>query len=150
MVMETIVVGVDGSACAEAALDFAVEEAGFRGALLRIVSPWELPVIFDASGAFDSATLRSFQEHAQTTLKNALARVAELNSALDCAGFLVEGDMADVLLSEAPRCSLVVVGQSRRQGLASAFWGSVSGRLLRHATCPVALVHEAGPPHTRS
>ena len=34
--METIVVGVDGSACASAALEFAAREAALRQALLRI------------------------------------------------------------------------------------------------------------------
>jgi nucleotide-binding universal stress UspA family protein len=147
--METIVVGVDGSACADAALDFAIEEAAFRGAVLRVLSPWELPAIFDASGAFSSETLDSLQEKARTTLANALARVAKLSPSVQCAGFLVEGHMAEVILKETQGAALVVVGHSRRSGFTGHFWSSVSERVLRHADCPVAVVHEshAGGPH---
>src|SRR5262249_32516461 len=42
--METIVVGVDGSEGGTAALEFAAGEAVFRGARLRIVSAWQVPV----------------------------------------------------------------------------------------------------------
>jgi nucleotide-binding universal stress UspA family protein len=34
--MDTIVVGVDGSNCARAALEFAISEAALRGARLRM------------------------------------------------------------------------------------------------------------------
>jgi len=147
--METIVVGVDGSACAEAALDFAVEEAAFRRAALRVLCPWELPVIFDASGAFTSDTLDSFQEQTRITMARALSRAAQLDPSILCMGFIVEGRMSDVILKETQGAALVVVGRSRRSGFTSHFRNSVSERVLRHADCPVAVVHErhAGGPH---
>jgi nucleotide-binding universal stress UspA family protein len=40
--MHTIIVGVDGSAGGDAALQFAAEEARMRNARLRVVSVWEL------------------------------------------------------------------------------------------------------------
>jgi len=40
--METIVVGVDGSGTANAALDFAAVEAERHGAKLRLVAVWEI------------------------------------------------------------------------------------------------------------
>ena len=48
--METVVVGVDGSDGARDALAYAVEEAFRRGARLRIVSAWEVPVAAYAGG----------------------------------------------------------------------------------------------------
>ena len=48
--METVVVGVDGSDCAGAALEFAVAEAALRGASLRIVFAWEIPTTVYAAG----------------------------------------------------------------------------------------------------
>lgn len=41
--MKTIVVGVDGSECGNAALEFAVEEAALRGASLRVVCACQAP-----------------------------------------------------------------------------------------------------------
>ncbi len=43
--MNTIVVGVDGSAYADAALEVALEEAALRDASLRIVYAWQFPTI---------------------------------------------------------------------------------------------------------
>jgi nucleotide-binding universal stress UspA family protein len=48
--METIVVGVDGSAGARAALEFAAREATLREARLRIVCAWEIPPAVYAGG----------------------------------------------------------------------------------------------------
>jgi hypothetical protein len=41
--MGTIVVGVDGYEDGGAALEFAAEEAVFRGARLRVVAAWQVP-----------------------------------------------------------------------------------------------------------
>ena len=48
--MNTIVVGVDGSEGAAAALEFAAEEAALRQARLRTVSAWEVPIVAYAGG----------------------------------------------------------------------------------------------------
>ncbi|MFH0915106.1 MAG: universal stress protein, partial [bacterium] len=45
--METVLVGVDGSECAKAALACAAREAALRGASLRIVCAWETPTWVD-------------------------------------------------------------------------------------------------------
>lgn len=48
--MSTIVVGVDGSAPAQAALGWAIEEARPRGARLHVVHAWTPPLLVDAPG----------------------------------------------------------------------------------------------------
>ena len=48
--MDTITVGVDGSDCSRAALEFAAGEAALRGARLRVVSAWEIPPAVYAGG----------------------------------------------------------------------------------------------------
>ena len=42
--MATVVVGVDGSENAQAALEWALGEARRRGGLLRVVHPWDVLV----------------------------------------------------------------------------------------------------------
>ena len=43
--MEKIVVGVDGSGHAQAALRWAIAEARVRGASLEVVHAWEIPYL---------------------------------------------------------------------------------------------------------
>ena len=74
--METIVVGVDGSDGGAAALEFAAGEAAFRGAQLRIVSAWEIPVaVYGAEFAPppDAVMLDSFRVGAEQVAEEALA-----------------------------------------------------------------------------
>lgn len=47
---KTIVVGIDGSACARDALRFAVKEARLRGDQLRVVWTWQMPINIYAAG----------------------------------------------------------------------------------------------------
>ena len=49
-IMGTVVVGVDGSPGAELALRFAAQEAKQRGARLRVVTAWHVPVMANGAG----------------------------------------------------------------------------------------------------
>jgi nucleotide-binding universal stress UspA family protein len=74
--METIVVEVDGSAGARAALEFAAREAALRQARLRIVCVWEIPPAVYAGGfapTLDQPTLDGFRDGAETIVKEATA-----------------------------------------------------------------------------
>ena len=57
---KTIVVGIDGSAGARDALEFAVQEARLHGDQLRVVWTWQMPInLYAASGlmpVLDDAT----------------------------------------------------------------------------------------------
>ena len=90
--MAAVVVGVDGSEPARAALEFAAHEAGLRGARLRIVSAWEPPPVLYAGGfapAFDQATINSFREGAEKIVKDARDAVRELETDTDGPNFLL-------------------------------------------------------------
>lgn len=145
--MGTIVVGVDGSECAHAALSFAAEEAALRGAQLRVVSAWEIPPGVYAGGlapVLDQETLDSFRQNAQTVVDQAVAEVAGLQPSVQCEGATVEGQPSEVLLQEAEGASLIVVGNRGRGGFASLMLGSVSQQVVHHAPCPVLIIRAAG------
>jgi nucleotide-binding universal stress UspA family protein len=79
--METIFVGVDGSAGARSALEFAAREAALRQARLRIVCAWEIPPTVYAGGfapTLDQATLDALRAGAETIVKEATAAAKEL------------------------------------------------------------------------
>ncbi len=139
--MKTIVVGVDGSACADGALEFALEEAALRGASLHIVCAWQLARL-NAEGVYGPETLKAFPAEAQTVVHKALARAAGLHPAVPCEGKLLQGPPADVLLEEARGAALIVVGSHGRGGFAGFLLGSVSQQVVRHASCPVVVVRQ--------
>ena len=141
--MDTIVVGVDGSACAKAALEFAVQEAALRGAQLRIVSAWELTALTDPGGFFPPEAIDRLREQAQTSVRDALAWAAEHQPSLPTEGKVLGGQAAHVLLEEAEGASLIVVGNRGRGGFASLLLGSTSQQVVHHALCPVIVVHAA-------
>ena len=142
---ETIVVGVDGSEGGGAALEFAAAEAAFRGARLRILSAWDVPVTAYASEfvpPLDPATWDAFRGGAQKVADEALAAAKELQPSLDAEALAVQGQPADVLLEQGGDARLIVVGRRGLGGFRSLLLGSVSQQVVQHATCPIVLVNQ--------
>jgi len=142
-VVETIVVGVDGSQCARAALEFAAREAALREARLRIICAWEIPPAVFAGGfapGLDQPTLDGFRDGAETVVREAVAAAQQLQSTIECEGKAVQGQPAEVLLQEAREADLIVVGNRGHGGFASLLLGSISHQVVHHASCPVTVV----------
>ena len=147
--MNTIVVGVDGSEGAAAALEFAAEEAALRQARLRIVSAWEVPIVAYTGGfapPLDDETNQALRLGAQQVADGALATAKTLQPSLEGEAVAVEGQPADVLLGQAVDADLIVVGSHGRGGFASLLLGSVSQQVVHHATCPVVVVRRPATP----
>ena len=146
--MDTVIVGVDGSECARAALAFAAAEAALRGAGLRIVSVWSLAPAVYAGGfapGFDRETIDAFREATETVVKDAIAEAKRLQPSLVVDACVIEGSAAEVLLNEARDAILIVVGNRGRGGFASLLLGSVSQQVVHHAACPVVVVRKVNP-----
>ncbi|HEX6987043.1 MAG TPA: universal stress protein, partial [Planctomycetaceae bacterium] len=110
--MNTIVVGVDGSACSDAALRFAVEEAALRKAKLRIVSAWEVPTAAYGAGfaPVDSQLFESFRLRAEAVVEEAAEAVRSREPQVELETRVEEGQPAAVLLESARDATLIVVG----------------------------------------
>jgi nucleotide-binding universal stress UspA family protein len=141
--LETIVVGVDGSEGGAAALEYAAGEAAFRGARLRIVSAWQVPVAAYRADfpPPDAATLDAFRVAAQRVADDALAAAKELQPSSEAEALAVQGHAADVLLAQRD-AALLVVGRRGLGGFRSLLLGSVSQQVVQHATCPVVVVNQ--------
>jgi nucleotide-binding universal stress UspA family protein len=140
-----IVVGVDGSEGGAAALEFAAQEAAFRGAPLRIVVAWQLPVAAyrtDFAPPLDSATLDAFRKRAEQVAKDAFATVTKLHPSLEGEALAIHGHPAGVLLAHSADAAVVVVGRRGLGGFRSLLLGSVSQQVVQHATCPVVVVNQ--------
>lgn len=133
-----IVVGVDGSAQSQAALDWAVEEARLRNGHVLALTAWSFPYVSDALGqAWDYG---AFQSDAQAILDAELARVG--NQGVEITGNMVQSNPASALVEASREAELVVVGSRGHGGFAGVMLGSVSTQTVHHAHCPVLVFRE--------
>jgi nucleotide-binding universal stress UspA family protein len=140
-----VVVGVDGSAPALAAVRWAAVEAERRGAPLRLVgvvewSAYRPPV---AAGVLNEREKEVLVEHIRTELTGAATQAHVLAPELTVSHSVVVGSPKRALHTEATNAQLLVLGSRGRGGFAGLLLGSVSMALS--ATCPCPLVVVRGP-----
>lgn len=144
--MDGIVVGVDRSPAAAAALEWALAEGARRGRRVTVVTAWLdlLSAGYPMSGtmATDPEVVEQQALHtAQEMLKQAAARVPGSDQVATSAVAL-RGAAGAVLTAASDGADLVVVGTRSASALSRAVLGSVSAAVLHHAHSPVAVVPE--------
>ena len=132
-----IVVGVDGSDVAQAALAFALDESRLRGAALDVVLAWHEPYTA-ASLALIAPDPGVYNDAAVRTLDDVLAS-ADV-AGVDVKKHIERGGPAEALLRIAEGADLLVVGSRGHGGFTGLLLGSVSQQVVHHATCPVVVV----------
>jgi nucleotide-binding universal stress UspA family protein len=139
-----VVVGLDDSEHARAALLTAVAQAGPLGARVDAVLAYEVPDYWDDLYAAMTPPLRETREHAQERgegiVRDVLGAEPVVRGAVRVAA--MEGHPAHVLLEEAEGAHLLVVGSRSRNELEGVVLGSVALRCVMHAPCPVMVVHQ--------
>ena len=130
-----VVGGVDGSLCAERALQLAAYEAGIRGALLHIVSAYEVP----PSAGWVVVPLGPFEESAAAIVSQSLTEVHERYPDFVTKGEHHHGYAGSVLVEAAKGASLLVVGSRGHSELTGLLIGSVSEHCAHHASCPTLI-----------
>lgn len=143
--MGRVVVGVDGSEAATAALEYAVQEAALRNATLRVVSAWELPVIPAPPGTVVPQIADDYPNQADAIVADAVKRAQELRPDVAAEGAVVQGYAGDILVKEGKGAELLVLGKRGLGGLAGLLLGSVSRYVADRAPCPLTIV----PPPTK-
>lgn len=146
-----IVVGLDESAGARAALAYAFDAAVRRGADLDVVSAYPVVLPWTGGSPMDVPNLDAvrqdthtrtgeFLEDVRTELTATRPAVADVQTRLRIAG----GPAPQVLVAQSQGADLLVVGSRGRGAVRSALLGSVALHCITHAQCPVAVVHAAG------
>jgi len=151
--MGVIVVGVDHSAGAKAALRFALEEARLRQATLRVVHAWQFGYIgaTGLEGFLPAAggELEDFRQSAEAALDETLRDVGVDEDGVAIERRVDQGTAAAVLVEESRGAELLVVGSRGHGGFAQLLLGSVSQQCAQHASCPVVIVRGTAKNGTR-
>ncbi|MDY7084193.1 MAG: universal stress protein [Actinomycetota bacterium] len=117
-----IVVGVDGSDGAAAAVRWAAHHARDTSTPLRVIY---------AANASDPVAV------SERVLN---AAVAEAGSDVDLSAYEVPGDRVPALIAASKQSEVLVLGESHRNRFAAALTGSLAVRVVAEAGCPVIVV----------
>jgi len=138
--MSRIVVGIDGSDNARAALQWAVAEARLRGATVRAVHAWHVQYASGYPFAAVPFEPELFERTARELLDAEVDLIDTSGLAQPIEAVLVEGSPASALLAESEDADLLVVGARGHGGFVGLLLGSVSNQVAQHARCPVVIV----------
>jgi nucleotide-binding universal stress UspA family protein len=131
-----IVVGVDGTAISEPAIEAALHEASARGVPLLALHVWtgiELPSV--------SVELAVDTEK-QIVLAESLAGWQERFPDVEIRREIVTDRPERCLLERSGQAQLLVVGSRGRGGFAGMLFGSTSQALLLSVACPIMIVRD--------
>lgn len=129
-----ILVGTDGSAESEQALEFAFEHA------MRVHAPLSVAHCRQPRGR-RGGNGGDAQEPLEDWLAESVAAYRDKYPTVSVQTRIVEGRPATALAELSADASLVVVGSRGRGGVTGLVLGSVSQSLLRSSECPVVVVH---------
>jgi nucleotide-binding universal stress UspA family protein len=143
----TILVPVDRSAFAEAAVPYAALMARRSGATLHFVEVQTLLTAETAPGlpvTIDAAFVAEIEFQAETWLRDLADRVSKEHG-VETRWALLQGAVVPALDAYAREegVDLIVMSTHGRGGLRRAWLGSVADRLIRHVTVPVLLIRPA-------
>lgn len=131
-----IVVGVDGSACANRALEFAAKQAARYDLPLLVVGAYhEIP----AEGGY-VVQGGLLHESAQAVVSDAIRRAEELEPTMVVKGETVLDVPGPALARLSKGATALVVGTRGHSEVAGIFLGSVSQYVLHHAPCNTIVV----------
>ncbi|MFI7317033.1 universal stress protein [Streptomyces venezuelae] len=143
-VSRSVVVGVDESAAALAALRWAAASARSLRAPVVAVHAW-VPTRALCAPYAPVSELRTPEEdhfHALNTLNAMVARMLELDPTVEIRALLDEGAPAPVLLHHARHALLLALGRGPRDDVTQPALGPVARVCVRNAVCPVVTVPE--------
>jgi nucleotide-binding universal stress UspA family protein len=136
-----IVVGHDGSECAQEAMRWAAGLAGRAELDLHVVRAWGLttaprPATWQPGYV---PPLADFEAAVRTELDGCVAAVA-LDPSVRVHTHAVHRQPAKALIEAGKGADMVVVGARGRGGFSGLLLGSVSDQVVHHAPCPVTVV----------
>jgi nucleotide-binding universal stress UspA family protein len=137
---DVIVVGVDGSSGADAALDHALRTGLERGCPVEVVTGWLWVGSSDAQSPEHLADGRMAVQRVQDgVLARAATRLGEMPDVIQT---VVHDYAGRVLVARADSATALVVGAGSLGATTTKMLGSVSEYCVRHSPVPVVVVPE--------
>ena len=141
-----VVVGVDDSPAARAAVATAFAEADSRGVELVALRAWRPPAVWSSLGRprFDDQ-VDELEMAERRLLEGTLTSARASFPAVTATVRLEVAGAAKAIIDSSRGAQLVVVGSHGRGGFHGLLLGSVSQQVLHHAHCPVLVVRAPVP-----
>jgi nucleotide-binding universal stress UspA family protein len=143
-----VLVGHDGSECAQEALAWAAGLAGRTGLELHVVRAWGLTTA-PRPAAWEPGFVPPMTDYEQAVRDELDAHVAgaALEPSVRVRTHVLHRPPVKGLIDAAKRVDLLVVGARGLGGFTGLLLGSVSDQCVHHAPCPVTVVRTgAGRP----
>jgi nucleotide-binding universal stress UspA family protein len=136
-----IVVGHDGSKCAQEALTWAGALAARADLDLHVVRAWSIMTAPQPS-TWEPGYVPPLTDYEKSVLDELTKHVqaAKLDPAVRFTCHVVHRAPAPALMQAAEGADLLVMGARGRGGFAGLLLGSVSDQMVHHAACPVTVV----------
>jgi nucleotide-binding universal stress UspA family protein len=135
-----VVVGVDGSRDAEAALDYGSSLARSRQRPLRLVHGFVPSRMYGPA----IAGAEDIPAGAEDLVRDAASAVRQRYPEVEVTTAVVSGSPAGVLVEESRDAAVVVVGSRGRGRFVALLAGSVSSQVATYASGPVIVVRSPG------
>ena len=140
--MKTILVGVDGSAGAQQALEWAAEQA--RASDGEIVAVHVLTYSHEFFGDFPPSGMTTWRRDLQRAMERRWVQAARASGARVRCMLVEAASPADGLVATARRTNadLLVVGTHGRRGVSRLLLGSGAEQIIRLAPVPVLVIRD--------
>jgi nucleotide-binding universal stress UspA family protein len=141
-----VVVGVDGSPAAAAALEYAADVAARASAPLVVLAAWQMAAAETWEAAYwisvepGSEPGEAARRAAGEVADEAAARARDRHPGLVARPQVVDGPAGRALSEASSAAGLLVVGARGRGGFKGLLLGSVSHAVIHGSSCPVAVV----------
>ncbi len=143
--IKTILYATDYSKASERALDEAVKLAKQNNAQLWVVHAIEPLGAYATGEDYGGAELyvrleETTQREAEAGMKKLMQRLQKLN--VKAKSLILRGTAYDQIVKAAKskKADMIVIGTHGRTGLSKLFMGSVAGKVVSLASCPVLTV----------
>ena len=141
--MPGITVGVDGSDHSRRALEWAVREAGLRGAPLTVLAVHPVASNYWTGSPerhpTDAPETETVRQAAEDAVQKAVGQVGE-PAPTSVTVRAVTGVASRELVAASADADLVVVGSRGGGGFAKMVLGSVASQVVRHSESPVVVI----------
>jgi nucleotide-binding universal stress UspA family protein len=131
-----VIVGIDGSAQAENAAMWAMDEALHRGVPVRLISV----IRTDLTGPLTAEEYESAVSDAKDALRAVQEAANRANRPVEIATSIEQGSPAGVLLTESADAEMICLGATGMGRIGRAILGSTATAVARDAECSVVIV----------